>query len=664
MKTTIITYILKITVCLVSALLLVALNASAQLVPEGSINAVATRGLTVSKLFSSNMVLQEGKANLVWGHAAKGENISIYFDGKVIKTKAGADGKWKALLPKMEYGGPYTLRIEGSSKIAFDNVMIGEVWACTGQSNMGLQVESANNAEQEIADANYPKIRLFNVPSRLSQFPQDELDGGRWVECSPATVRKFSAVGYFFGRNLHKKLGVAIGLISSNVGGTMAEIWSSPDNMLRDTDFKAKTEELRSIDLVKQKQERVAAITKFAGEFPTKDAGMLNNIAVYADPNLDVGNWTNLQIPAAWNPLFVGVGWSRKEFTLTKEESQQPIEIHLGRIDDDDWTYLNGEPIGQTLNVGDRVYKVEPQFLKEGKNVLTVRILNRSGIGGMVGKPEDMFIQTSTSKQSLSGTWKFKLAQILEHGLDIQKNDYPTILYNGMISPLMPFGIRGIIWYQGEGNAGRAKQYQRIFPNLISDWRNHWGQGDFPFLFVSLANYTKPPTQPTESSWAEIREAQASALSLPNTAMAVAMDTGDGDLHPKNKQDVGDRLALDALAIVYHQPVVYQGPVYKNMAISGKSVTITFDTKGSVLQSKDGDDALRGFAIAGADHKFKWAKAKIAGPNTVIVWSDEVTEPTMVRYAWADNPGSLNLYNKEGLPAVSFRTDSRGSGAK
>jgi sialate O-acetylesterase len=643
---------------------LLAQTATAQLVPESSINTAEIPGLTVSKLFSSNMVLQQGKANPVWGHAAKGEEIIIYFAGKVIKTKTGTDGKWKALLPKMEYGGPYTMRIEGKTKMEFNNIMIGEVWACTGQSNMGVQVESANNAEQEIADANYPQIRLFNVPSRLSQFPQDELEGGRWVECSPATIRKFSAVGYFFGRNLHKKLNVAIGLISSNVGGTMAEIWSSPDNMLRDTDFKAKVKELQGIDLIKQKQERVAAITKFAGEFPTKDAGMVNNIAVYANPDLDVSNWSNLQVPAAWNPLFVGVGWSRKEFTLTKEEAQQPIEIHLGRIDDDDWTYLNGEAIGQTLNVGDRVYKVDPKFLKEGKNVLTVRILNRSGVGGMVGKPEDMFVLTSTGKQSLAGIWKFKLAQILEHGLDIQKNDYPTILYNGMISPLMPFGIRGVIWYQGEGNAGRAKQYKRIFPNLITDWRKHWGQGDFPFLFVSLANYTRPPLQPSESSWAEIREAQASALSLPNTAMAVAMDTGDGDLHPKNKQDVGDRLALCALATVYHQNIVFSGPVYKSMAVTGKSVTITFDTKGSSLQSKDGDEMLRGFAIAGSDHKFYWAKAKITGVNTVTVWSDDVAEPTAVRYAWADNPGSLNLYNKDGLPAVSFRTDGDVAGVK
>ncbi len=630
----------------------------AQLVPEGTTNGRTSSGLTVSKLFSSNMVLQQGKANPVWGRAAKGEQVSIYFAGKVIKTKAGTHGKWTAFLPKMEYGGPYTMRIEGSSKMAFDNIMIGEVWACTGQSNMGLQLESANNAEQEIADANYPGIRFFNVPSRLSQFPQDDLEGGHWVTCSPATARKFSAVGYFFGRNLHKKLNVAIGLISSNVGGTMAEIWSSPDNMLRDTDFKAKVKELQSIDLVKQKQERVDAITKFAGEFPTKDAGMINNVAVYADQGLDISTWSDLQVPAPWNPLFVGVGWSRKEFTLTKEEAMQPIEIHLGRIDDDDWTYLNGEAIGQTLNVGDRIYKVDPKFLKEGKNLLTVRILNRSGIGGMVGKPDDMFVSTSVGKQSLAGTWKFKLAQILEHGLDIQKNDYPTILYNGMISPLMPFGIRGVIWYQGEGNAGRAKQYDRIFPNLITDWRNHWGEGDFPFLFVSLANYTKPPLQPTESSWAEIREAQASALSLPNTAMATAMDTGDGDLHPKNKQDVGDRLALCALAAVYHRDAVYLGPMYKSISIQNSKAIITFNTRTSNLQSKDGDEMIRGFSIAGADHKYHWAKARITGSNTVEVWSEEVPVPATVRYAWADNPGSLNLYNKDGLPAVSFRTDS------
>lgn len=636
---------------------LLVVNTFAQLVPQGG-QTNYPKGLGLAKIFSSNMVLQQGKANAIWGHADKGEAITITFGGKVIKTKAGTDGKWKATLPVMDYGGPYTMHIEGNTKIELTNIMIGEVWACTGQSNMGLQMLSVDNAAQEIADANYPKIRLFNVPSRLSQFPQDDLEGGRWVECSPATVAKFSGVGYFFGRALHKKLNVAIGLISSNVGGTMAEIWSSPDNMLKDPDFSQPVKKLQSIDIAKQKQERIDHIIQFAGEFPTKDKGLVNGAALYAAPDLDVSTWKDLQVPAAWDPLFVGVGWSRKEFTLTKEEAQQPITIHLSRIDDDDITYLNGEQIGTTLNVGDRVYTVQPRFLKEGRNVLTVRILNRSGIGGMCGKADDMFVLTSAGKQSLAGTWKFKLSEILEHGLDIQKNDYPTILYNGMINPLMPYGIRGIIWYQGEGNAGRAKQYARIFPNLIKDWRSHLGLGDIPFLFVSLANYTKPPLQPVESSWAEIREVQAATLALPNTGMAVAMDTGDGNLHPTNKQDVGARLALAALGIVYHQNIVYSGPAYKSLSVNNGVANIIFDTMGSTLQSKDGDANIRGFAIAGGDHKFYWAKAKITGDNTVTVWSEDVKEPVSVRYAWADNPGSLNLYNKEGLPVIPFRTDS------
>ncbi|RKR79938.1 sialate O-acetylesterase [Mucilaginibacter gracilis] len=632
-------------------------GANAQLVPEGS-QQDPVKGLSLAKIFSSNMVLQQGKANAIWGFARQGEAVTIHFAGKVIKTKAGTDGKWKTILPVMDYGGPYTMRIEGDNRIELTNIMIGEVWACTGQSNMGLQVSSVDHSEQEIAGANYPKIRLFSVPSRLSQFPQDDLEGGHWVECSPATVGKFSGVGYFFGRALHQRLNVAIGLISSNVGGTSAEIWSSPDNMLQDPDFSGPVKKLQSIDLVKQKQDRVEHITRFAGEFPTKDKGLLGGVAVYAAPNLDISTWSNLQVPAAWDPLFVGVGWSRKEFMLTKEEALQPIEIHLSRIDDDDISYINGEQIGATLNVGDRVYRVPAQFLKEGRNLLTVRILNRSGIGGMCGKAEDMFILSSAGKQSLAGTWKFKLSEILQHGLDIQKNDYPTILYNGMISPLIPFGIRGIIWYQGEGNAGRAQQYARIFPNLIRDWRAHWGLGDIPFLFVSLANYTRPPLQPSESSWAEIREVQTATLALPNTAMAIAMDTGDGNLHPPNKQDVGARLALDALATIYHQHVVYSGPLYKSMAIVNGVAQITFNTMGSRLQSKDGDMDIRGFAVAGSDHHYYWAKAKITGDNTISVWSEEVKEPLTVRYAWADNPGSLNLYNDAGLPAIPFRTDN------
>jgi sialate O-acetylesterase len=630
-----------------------------QFLSAGKKPEVANTPIILPKLFSSNMVLQQGRANPIWGKAGASEHIVISFAGKTIKIKAGADGNWKTKLPAMDYGGPYTMQVKGSQIIEYTNVMIGEVWVCSGQSNMGLPLDGTDNSDQEIASANYPLIRIFNVPNKLAQHPQADMDGGRWVTCTPASIKRFSAVAYYFGKELHKKLNVAIGLIHSSVGGTFIENWISSDYLLQDSDFAAPVQKLLAIDQHKDTLDRIAEIKRLTGEYLLKDEGLVNGKTLYADPDLDISKWVDLQAPAPWTPLFGGIGWCRKEFNLTADEAKKGIEIHLSRIDDDDNTYLNGQEIGATQNVGDRQYKAEPTLLKEGRNILVCRIRNRGGIGGMIGKAEEMFVQTAMQKISLAGVWKFKLSEVSPSVLSYQKNDYPTILYNGMITPLMPYGIKGVLWYQGEANTGRAKQYHRIFPALINDWRAHWGQGDFPFVFVSLANFQKAPVAPSESSWAELREAQASALSVPNTGMSVSIDLDDdGNLHPTNKQDVGKRAALSALKVAYHQDLVYSSPIYKSMKIKGQQVRITFDKVGSGLQIKGQDSLIKGFAIAGADKKFYWAKGKLQDDHTVIVWADEVSNPVTVRYAWADNPGYVNLYNKEGLPVNSFRVEN------
>lgn len=455
---------------------------------------IAVNSFSVARIFSSNMVLQQGQDNPVWGWAKPGEQVAVSFNGKKIKTRADTYGKWKLILPAMSYGGPYKMVIKADKTIELDNIMIGEVWLCSGQSNMGVQMLSAADPEQEIAHARFPEIRLFSVGMRIAQFPEEDLEAGKWVECSPATVKKFSAVAYHFGHDLYKKLNVAIGLIHCSVGGTYAENWMSPEVLSKDVDFKEPLAKLKAI----------------------------------------------------------------------------------------------------------------PPF-----------------------------------------TQAFK------------KNEQPSLLFNGMVNPLVPFGIRGVIWYQGEANVGRALQYKRIFPALINDWRSRWHNNNLPFLFVSLANYTPALQQPAESSWAELREAQACALQLSNTGMALAIDVGEAtDLHPKNKKEVGRRLALSAFKVAYHQRLVYAGPLFKDMHVAEGKVYVNFSETGSGLYIKDGQQAIRGFAVAGEDHRFYWADATLENEHTVLLQCEQVKHPVAVRYAWADNPGSLNLYNREGLPAAPFRTDN------
>ncbi len=449
-------------------------------------------------LFGDHMVLQRDIAAPVWGTAAPGEEVVVSIAGQKKAARADAEGKWMVRLDPMKAGGPHEMGV-GSATLR--NVMVGEVWICSGQSNMAMTVQRAANPEEEIAAAKHPKIRLFTVPRRPADAPQRDVEGS-WAECSPETVGGFSAVGYYFGRDLLKALDVPVGLIHTSWGGTAAELWTRRGVLEADADFK--------------------------GLFEAHEA-RLKNYAAAAE----------------------------------KAKAQ-------------------GKPAPR-----------------------------RPGPG-------------------------------------------PAQLYNGMIAPLIPCAIRGAIWYQGESNASRAAQYRRLFPAMIANWREDWGQGDFPFLFVQLANFQARQEEPGESAWAELREAQLMTLPLPRTGMAVIIDVGEEkDIHPKNKQDVGRRLALAARHVAYGEDLVYSGPVYDSMKVEGNKVRLSFKHVGTGLVARG--DRLTGFAVAGEDGKFVWAEAKIEG-DTVLAWSDRVEKPAAVRYAWANNP-ECNLYNREGLPASPFRTD-------
>jgi sialate O-acetylesterase len=626
------------------------------------------------KIFSSNMVLQQGIEIPVWGWADKSEKVKTEFRGKTYETRAGKDGKWMLKLPPQEYGGPHTLTITGENTIKFENVMIGEVWICSGQSNMEWPVELCNNPEKEIPAAVYPDIRFFTVPKEMSKIPEDDLKGGQWEECTPETVKNFSGVGYFFGRDLHNKLDVPIGLIHSSWGGSVAETWMSAETIKDDEDLKYALEELKDMtpamyaEMQRQKYIKELA-SRFDGKLPAKDEGLANGKAVWAGVDFDDSGWKEINIPSYWESQgyggIDGIGWLRKEITLTEDQAANDITLYLGKVDDADITYFNGFEIGRTDHKDSwktyRKYTIKKDLLRKGKNIITVRVTDRSRGGGIWGEPGDQYLQVGSSKIDLSGKWKLKISEVFinENLFGWHPNAYPTLLYNAMLYPLMPYAIKGAIWYQGESNAGRAKQYRRVFANLIKDWRIHWQQGDFPFLFVSLANWMEPVDTPRESEWAECREAQTMALELPNTGMAVTIDIGDTrDIHPKNKQDVGKRLVLNAFKIAYGQDIIYSGPMYKSVGFQDGKGIVRFSHVGSGLKAKDLYGYVNCFSMAGKDRKFHWAKAEIISKDEIMVYSQDVKDPVAVRFAWANNPLDFNLYNSEDLPANPFRTDN------
>ena len=620
--------------------------------------------VTLPRIFSSNMVLQQGIEIPVWGWANPGERVTVTLGKATVSVRTGRDGKWSVKLPRFGYGGPYTLTVSGRNKITFDNVMIGEVWIASGQSNMEWQLAQSNNPEEEIAAANYPDIRLFQVPRTVAQLPQDDISSGEWKVCTPENARAFSAVAYFFGRELHQNLNVSIGLIQTAWGGTVAETWISPETIENDPDFAEPLKMLRSMDMESYEQEQRERVKQlFGGTIPTEDQGIVNGEPVWSAIDLDDGDWKSLVVPKYWEEQgyaqIDGVAWYRKEIKLTEEQSNSNVTLHLGKVDDADITWINGIEIGKTegLYDNDRIYTIDAKHIRPGNNMLVVRVHDTGGNGGIWGDPKNQFLAIGSEKVDISGDWKFRISKATISSVNVGPNSYPTLLFNGMINPIVPYGIKGAIWYQGESNANRAKQYQRIFPALIADWRKHWNQGDFPFLFVQLANYMKAPETPGESAWAELREAQTMTLSVPNTGMALAIDIGEAnDIHPRNKQDVGLRLSLNALKIAYEKDVVHSGPMFNKVEFSGNKAVITFDHVGSGLMVKDRYGYVKGFTLAGADGKHQWAKAKIISKDQVEISTDAVANPVEIRYGWADNPDDVNLYNSEGLPAIPFRS--------
>ncbi|MEZ0485192.1 sialate O-acetylesterase [Fibrella aquatica] len=623
--------------------------------------------LRLPKLISDGMILQRDTKLTVWGWAKPGEKITVQFKNKKYTTATKPDGRWQVEMPPMPSGGPFTMDIAGTTKLQVKDILIGDVWFCSGQSNMvhQLNIHDVTYAN-EIKTANYPQIRQFWVPTLTNlQGPQRDIPNGQWKAAVGEDVRPFSAVAYFFAKKIHEKYKIPVGIINASVGGTPIEAWLSEEGLVDLSALKATAEKNKDTTYINQLSRRAVPTTpRPAAPVDLGSSGSTKWFDVAYEPK----GWRPINVPGYWEDQGVkdlnGVVWYRREMNVPAAMTGKPATVFLGRITDADELYINGKLVGRTTyQYPQRRYPVPADVLKAGKNTFVVRVTNTAGKGGFVpDKPYCLFSGADTL--DLKGTWQYKVGTAYRPfgggggsgGGGINAQNQPTALYNAMVAHAINYAIKGFYWYQGETNAGRPQEYAKLQSALIQDWRQKWNQGSLPFLFVQLPGYMDYTYMPGESKWAEFREAQLSTLSVANTGMAVAIDLGEwNDIHPDNKKDVGERVALSALKVAYGENVVHAGPYYQSSTVDGNKMVISFTNVGGGLQTNDGEDP-GDFAIAGSDKKFVWAKTKIEG-DKVIVWSDEVPAPMYVRYAWADNPVHANLYNKEKLPASPFRTD-------
>ena len=613
-------------------------------------------------MFDDNMVLQRGKPNTIWGWATPGDVVHVEIAGHKAKAIAGADGRWEARIKPPAPGGPYVLKIDGAQHVELQDVLVGDVWLCGGQSNMELPLARTRNGAEEISRANYPKIRLDHVASHAAYSPAPVCEG-EWKICSPQTVAEgegFSAVAYYFGLRIQQDIHVPVGLIEDCLGGTPAETWMSPDTLRGLKDFEP---QLAELDRLKTKggPEYGNYVMHWYDDY---DIGLKGE--TWAAPDLDDSSWKTVQIPGGFAELGVpetpAVCWFRKTVVLPNPLPAGRAFITLGVIEHMDTTYINGQWVGASAWVENpRFYFLKPDVLKPGTNQVAVRVFKTKPDGGFMSPAKNLkIILGDRSTVSLAGDWKGALSVDARppHPMPLSFENWPVIpsvLYQGMLEPVAPLAITGAIWYQGEANADRAYQYRTLLPDMIGDWRKLFHQGSFPFYIVSLPAFMHHQDEPTESSWAELREAQAlTAAHTPHSGIAITIDTGDPDnIHPMDKEIVGDRLAFCALNQHYGKKIPWRGPTFVSMRHLPGALKLKFAHTDGGLVAKGG--VPEEFAVAGPDRKWHWAHAKIDG-DAIIVSSSDVADPIAVRYAWQSFP-KATLYNGAGLPAVPFRTD-------
>ncbi|HTX19003.1 MAG TPA: sialate O-acetylesterase [Bacteroidota bacterium] len=621
-------------------------------------------GIKLPHIFGDGMVIQRDAEVKVWGWADPGEKVEVSFIHSIYGTTAGSDGAWAVAIPGLKAGGPYEMAIRGSDTVTLKDVLVGDVWLCSGQSNMELPMRRVSPIYgAEIANSANPEIRQFAVPQNYNfKSPQKDLPSGTWKSANPKDVLEFSAVGYFFAKALYDRYKVPIGIINSSLGGSPIESWISEESLKQFPEAYAEAQRMKDTALIQRiVHDDQTRIGTWYRELDRKDLGYSGPHS-WRDPKADTAGWGTMRIPGFWADEGLGningVVWFRRSVNIPASIADSASLLIMGRIVDADSVFVNGVFVGTTsYQYPPRRYPLPPHTFRAGENTIVIRVINSAGRGGFIPQKEYAIV-AGTQSVSLEGDWQFKVGATMD---PLASETFirwkPLGLYNSMIAPILNYRIKGVVWYQGESNTGHPVEYRDLLTSLIKDWRTKFNQGEFPFLIVQLPNFMEAHPQPTESGWAMLREAQARALALPKTGLVVTIDIGEwNDVHPLDKKDVGDRLALSAEKIAYEEKgIVYSGPFYKSMHVEGGRVELAFEHVGGGLVAKGGG-APGPFAIAGDGKKFFWANARIEG-DKVIVWSDSVLHPVAVRYAWADNPAGANLFNKEGLPASPFRTD-------
>ncbi len=613
----------------------------------------------VSPIFGDNMVLQRGKINTLWGWSDPGDMVQVELTGKRVSARAGTDHRWQVSIRPPAVGGPYTITIKGHRTVELHNVLVGDVWLCGGQSNMGVPLRFSRNGDEEVKAANEPEIRFFSVAPHVAYHHADTVEGS-WKVVSPETADRISAVAYYFARKVQREIHVPIGLVIDALGGTPAEAWTSAEALRPLQDFDVPLSELEKLS--------AAGAPEYGNYimhwYDQYDIGLKGH---WADPEFDDSSWKSVDIPGGFSELGVpdtpALAWFRKEVDVPDPIPSGRATVLLGSIERMDTVYINGKQVGASAWVENpRVYSIPDGLIKSGKNIVAIRVLKTKPEGGFLGKAEELHLTLGDKTNiQLSGKWKGQLSLDARppQPLPIAYENWPimpSVLYEGMLAPIAPLSITGALWYQGEQNSDRGYQYRKILPVMIADWRRLFQQGDFPFYIVSLPAFHHRSTVPIDDTWAETRESQAlTAASTRNSCLAVTIDTGDPDnIHPKDKQPVGERLALCALAKHYTKHMVCSGPTLVSVKRLPSAIRLRFAHTNGGLVIKG--QRLEEFAVAGEDRKWFWADAHIQG-NTVVVSSASVPHPKEVRYAWQGNPAAT-LFNGAGLPAVPFRTDS------
>jgi sialate O-acetylesterase len=620
--------------------------------------------LRLPRLISDGMVLQRNTNIKLWGWGKPGDTVVLEFLRQTYTSEVSEEGNWEIPFTTGQAGGPYDMKLmttEGKETIIIRDILLGDVWLCSGQSNMEMRMEVLTEVyPKEIESALNPYIRQFMVPM-IYNFagPQPDVEDGSWQTASPENVLNFTATGYFFALKLYQRYQVPIGLLNASLGGSPAEAWLSEEALQQFPEYLEAAHLFNNPNYVEEVLEKDLRLREeWTQRIASEDIGLSKSGVSFYSPEYDASDWEEITVPSYWEDegigAFNGVVWFRKEVCLTAEMAEQKAVLRLGNILDEDTVYVNGKEVGTLpMQYIPRRYELPEGVLKEGNNVIVIRVVNYSGKGGFY-KEKPYCLETTQERIELCGLWRYRIgakSEPLPAPTFVQWQ--PSGLYNAMIAPLIGYSIKGAIWYQGETNTRKPEEYEALLKALIQNWRVKWG-AEFSFLFVQLPNYEEAKSEPYDSNWAILREGQRRTLEVPNTGMAVTIDIGEwNDIHPVNKKEVGRRLALAAQKVTYgDETIVASGPMIHSAILQNNRIRLTFSEAKGGLITKDGNKPGH-FAIAGPDQHYVWAETAI-DQDSVLVWKDTIPNPAWVRYAWAENPVGANLYNKEGLPASPF----------